>query len=235
MPKISIVIPAYNEEKYLSQTIHSIKKQNFSDYEIIVVANGCSDCTEELVRKETDSRLKLLSMSTANVSRARNHGADKSTGEVLLFLDADTTLAEDALQEINNKFSEKYSVATTCVRPDDPNMKFRLALGVKNILRKLQIYVGTGGSLICRRDDFNKAGGYDHTRTIMEHKHLIKKLRVFGKYTSLNTYTTTSMRRLKSWGLSKVIYFWLKEAVKEKIGKLNGKDYNQTRESNMKP
>jgi len=230
MPKISVVIPAYNEENYLPQTLHSIKKQNFKDYEVIVVANGCSDRTEELVRKEADSRLKLLTMSTANVSRARNHGADKSAGELLLFLDADTTLAEDALQVINNKFGEKYSVATTCVRPDDPKIKFRLALGVKNVLRRLQIYVGTGGSLICRKEDFNKVGGYDHQRMIMEHKHLIKKLRSFGKYTSLNTYTTTSMRRLKNWGLTKVIYFWLKEAAREKMGKLNGKDYNQTRE-----
>ena len=50
-PKISVIIPAHNEEKYIEKTLESLTKQDFADFETIVVANGCTDKTEEKVKK----------------------------------------------------------------------------------------------------------------------------------------------------------------------------------------
>ena len=80
---LSIVIPAYNEEKYISKTLDSIKSQNLKNYEIIVVCNGCTDKTSKIVRKYTN---KVIEMKERNVMKAKNRGASISKYNKLIFL-----------------------------------------------------------------------------------------------------------------------------------------------------
>src|SRR3989344_7961209 len=103
VPFFSIVIPAHNEENYIKSTLHSIKNQTFQNFETIIVANGCTDGTEETIKKRTNEKLRLLSLPKANVSVARNAGALNAQGEILLFLDADTQLAENGLQRMKEQ------------------------------------------------------------------------------------------------------------------------------------
>ena len=107
-PTISVIIPAHNEENYIKKTLHSLKNQTYQNYEAIVVANGCTDNTEQIVNKRVNERLRLLSLPKANVSVARNAGALNAQGSILLFLDADTTLANNALKQIKEQFTENY-------------------------------------------------------------------------------------------------------------------------------
>ena len=86
-PLFSIVIPAHNEEKYIKKTLHSIKNQTYQNYEVVVVTNGCTDKTEEIIKRRAGERLKHFSLNASNVSRARNYGASKAMGEILVFLD----------------------------------------------------------------------------------------------------------------------------------------------------
>src|SRR3989344_9468014 len=132
IPYFSIIIPAHNEEKYLQKTIDSIKAQTLQDYETIIVTNGCTDKTEEIAKKNNDHKFRLLSLSKPNVSVARNAGALNAQGELLLFLDADTQLAQDSLQKIKEQFTPEYSVATTFAQPDSGKLSHRLALAFKN-------------------------------------------------------------------------------------------------------
>ena len=81
---ISIVVPAYNEEKYIEKTLKLIPK----NIEVIVVCNGCTDDTEKIAKKYA----KTYSIKERNVSLARNYGADKSHGDIIMFLDADTLI-----------------------------------------------------------------------------------------------------------------------------------------------
>ena len=140
IPAISVIIPAHNEENYINQTLHNLKQQTFQNFETIVVVNGCTDKTEEIVTKRANEQIQLLKMSKANVSRARNHGASKAQGEILVFLDADTILDKDALQKITVDFTELHGVATTKVKPDVPNNKFKLFMNFKNIANKSGVY-----------------------------------------------------------------------------------------------
>ncbi|MFH1276031.1 MAG: glycosyltransferase [Candidatus Woesearchaeota archaeon] len=228
-PFFSVIIPAHNEENYIKSTLHSIKNQTYQNFETIVIANGCTDSTEEIVKKRTNERLRLLSLPKANVSVARNAGALNSQGEVLLFLDADTLLAEDSLQKIKEEFSDKHSVATTRVLPDSDKLKFKLAMKFKNFYHTTNLYQGCSGALICRKQDFSKVEGYDPEIIVKEHRKLIIKLKKLGEFGCVNTYVTTSMRRLKEWGLMKVTGFWIKRWIDDHVGDLKKSEYEKIR------
>ena len=227
--KFSVIIPAHNEENYIRKTLHSIKNQTYQDYEVIVVTNGCTDKTEEVVKKRLNDKIKHLSLNKANVSRARNYGASKAVGEFLLFLDADTLLDKDSLQKINQSFSEEHSVITTRVKPDDEKLKYKIGMNFKNFYLRTNIYNGCSGALVCRRHDFDKVNGYDPELVVKEHRKLILKLLELGKFGCVDTHVTTSMRRLQQWGLMGSTVFWLKQLIKDKFGKLSSSDYEKVR------
>ncbi len=227
MPLFSIIIPAHNEEKYLQLTLDSIRKQSLPDYEIVIVTNGCTDKTEELVKKQKDSKIRNFSLPKPNVSVARNAGALNAQGDILVFLDADTQLVPDSLQKIKEKFTEKYAVATTLAKADSQKISHQLAVSFKNAY--LQLYQGCSGALICRKKDFQNVGGYNPEIIVREHRKLILQLKELGKYTCINTTAITSMRRYQQWGLAKVGLFWTKKWFQDKSGNLKDSSYETIR------
>ena len=101
-PFFSIVMPAYKAEKYIADTLASIGKQTFSDWECIVVEDGSPDRTKEIVREAAtkDSRIRLIEQpKNCGVSEARNRGIQEADGEYLWFADADDTVDEDLLEK----------------------------------------------------------------------------------------------------------------------------------------
>jgi glycosyltransferase involved in cell wall biosynthesis len=97
-PLISIIIPAYNAERTILETIKSVQKQTFSDFEIIVINDGSTDRTIELVQSVEDARMKIFSYQNRGVSVARNCGFSHTTGEFIAFLDADDLWTSDKLE-----------------------------------------------------------------------------------------------------------------------------------------
>ena len=228
-PKISVIIPAHNEEKYIEKTLESLTKQDFADFETIVVANGCTDKTEEKVKKHQNINLRLLSLPKANASVARNAGALNAQGELLVFLDADTSLAGDALQIIHQRFADKHAVATTLVLPEENKIKYQLALWFKNANLYSKIYKGSSGVLICRKKDFHTVGGYNPQLSVREHRKLILKLLEKGKYACLPTYAITSMRRFQQWGITQVAWFWMVQWTKDTFNGIENSVYETVR------
>ncbi len=98
MPIISVIIPAYNAERTILETIESIQQQTFSDFEIIVINDGSTDKTLELLQNIKDNRLKILSYENGGVCVARNRGISHATGELIAFLDADDMWTPDKLE-----------------------------------------------------------------------------------------------------------------------------------------
>lgn len=228
-PVFSIIIPAHNEENYLRKTLHSLKSQTYQDFETIIVTNGCTDKTEEIAKKRANKKLRVFSLPRPNVSVARNAGALNAEGEILVFLDADTTLEQDALKKIKEEFCGECSVATTKSKADIEKLKFKTAIALKNFHNISKIYEGCSGVLICRKQDFQKANGYDPELIVKEHRKLILKLKQFGKYKCINAYATTSMRRFQQWGLGKAASFWAKQWIKDLSGKLKESEYEKIR------
>lgn len=89
MPCCSIIIPAYNAMNYLPETLKSVLKQTFTDFEVLIINDGSSDNIVEWFCNIIDSRVKLISQENQGVSAARNIGIKNSTGEYIAFIDAD--------------------------------------------------------------------------------------------------------------------------------------------------
>jgi glycosyltransferase involved in cell wall biosynthesis len=98
MPQISVIIPAYNAEHTIRETIESVQQQTFQDLELLVINDGSKDKTLELVQSIKDERLKVFSYKNSGVCVARNRGVSHATGEFISFLDADDIWMPDKLE-----------------------------------------------------------------------------------------------------------------------------------------
>lgn len=98
MPTISVIVPAYNAEKTILETIQSLQKQTFSDFEIIVINDGSTDGTVELLNTIEEPQLKVFSYQNGGLPVARNRGISHATGEFITFIDADDLWTPDKLE-----------------------------------------------------------------------------------------------------------------------------------------
>lgn len=89
MPKVSVNIPTFNNEKYISETIESVLKQTYNDYELIIIDDGSTDKTAEIIKKYKDERIKYYFQKNKGIGAARNAAIEKSSGEYIAFLDHD--------------------------------------------------------------------------------------------------------------------------------------------------
>jgi glycosyltransferase involved in cell wall biosynthesis len=89
MPRVSVIIPAYNAMRYLPETIDSLLSQTFEDFEAIIIDDGSHDNIEEWFGKNQDPRLQLISQPNQGQAKARNVGMQRAKGEYIAFLDAD--------------------------------------------------------------------------------------------------------------------------------------------------
>lgn len=99
-PYFSIIMPAYNAAKSIEQTVNSILMQEYADFELIIVNDGSTDATEQVVQNltHTDSRISLKTIPNGGPGNARNIGIQQATGQYLYLMDADDGLPEGALQ-----------------------------------------------------------------------------------------------------------------------------------------
>jgi len=97
----SVVIPLYNKEAYIEQTIQTVLKQSFEDFEVIVVDDGSTDNSLKKAQTFTDPRIKIYSKKNEGVSVARNYGIEKATFAYIAFLDADDYWEHDYLVEMS--------------------------------------------------------------------------------------------------------------------------------------
>lgn len=111
MPKVSIIIPVYNVEKYLRECLDSVCNQTLTDIEIICINDGSTDDSLGILNEyaQNDKRIIVVDKDNEGVSVARNIGIDKSTGEYLCFLDSDDWLEKDILEKSYNKISNTNS------------------------------------------------------------------------------------------------------------------------------
>lgn len=99
MPLVSVIIPAYNAEQTLLETIHSVLQQSHQDLELIVVDDGSTDSTLAVATSVADPRLHVLSYENGGASAARNRGIAAATGAFLSFIDADDLWVTDKLEK----------------------------------------------------------------------------------------------------------------------------------------
>jgi len=206
MTKISVIIPAYNEEKYLPKTLSCIQNQTFKDFEVIVVCNGCTDNSFNISKMYFE---KVYNLDEKNVSKARNFGAKKANSDLLIFLDADILLGPKVLEKIISSKIKEYHYGT--VKGKGKGFKNNFYLLIKNSVNKFKPW--SHGLVYCSKENFFKIGGFNESLTKGELRDFFSKIK--GKYKRLNIYVSPSDRRIVNWGISKLLKFWLFEKRKK--------------------
>lgn len=107
MSKVSVVTPTYNRDKYIKKCIDSILNQTLSDIELILVDDGSTDNTSNIVSTYNDPRLKYFKRENHGIGASRNFGIDKSSGEYILFVDSDDFIESNALERMYNEAVSK--------------------------------------------------------------------------------------------------------------------------------
>ena len=106
MAFFSIIIPLYNKERYVENAIKSILKQTITDYEIIIVNDGSTDSSKEIISKYVSDKIRIIDhQKNKGLSAARNTGIKNATSDYVTFLDADDLWKPNFLQTIKNLIS----------------------------------------------------------------------------------------------------------------------------------
>jgi glycosyltransferase involved in cell wall biosynthesis len=101
----SIVIPSYNRAEFLKKTIHHLKQLDYTNYEVILVDDGSTDNTEEVIKNLNFEKLKYIRVENGERGRARNIGTQNSKGDFITFLDSDDIIYPNALTIANEKIN----------------------------------------------------------------------------------------------------------------------------------
>lgn len=103
--KISVIVPVYNAEKYLKKCIESVRKQKYTNWELILVNDGSTDGSIDIINQaiHTDTRIKKIDQQNQGPGNARNNGIEIATGDFVVFLDSDDFLSEDYFEFIRLK------------------------------------------------------------------------------------------------------------------------------------
>lgn len=112
-PKVSVIMPVYNGQAYLEQALNSMLAQSFQDWELVVIDDGSTDSTPNILARYTDSRIKVIHQDNSGEASARNMGLDHAKGDYIAFLDADDYYFPNALKDLSSflECRSEYGVA----------------------------------------------------------------------------------------------------------------------------
>lgn len=99
MPKISVIVPVYNTENYIGRCIESILNQSFSNFELILINDGSTDRSSEIIKSYDDNRIVFIDNNNNGVSETRNIGIKAAKGEYIQFVDSDDFIDKDMLKD----------------------------------------------------------------------------------------------------------------------------------------
>lgn len=216
--KFSIVIPCHNEDRYVPNLLTALEKQTFplAEFEVIIVDNGSTDDTAEVIWKfaeNTRLKLRMLHEYRLGVSNARNLGAHNSTGETLVFLDADNLVPPDFLSHLNELMRTTGCIAGTFRSlPDTADLK---GYAVFWTLELIKCYLQRPfGKSYVRKDIFNRVNGFDENIVLGENVDFLvrvkKQVRVnSGVFSHVRKPVLCSLRRFAKIGYVRILMPWL--------------------------
>ncbi len=221
MPKISIIIPTYNEEKYIRTTLESIRKQPYRDIEVIVADSDSSDKTRELARK-TYPGVVIVNRKERGVGIACNAAARIAKGKLLMFIDADTSVTRDLLSSYEAAFEDREVVAAT--GPIIPLEKTTrsITFGYKMVsVYTVKFFIGIGkpstisSNLMVRRSSYLRLGGFSTTMNTYYDWDLSNRLSKIGRIVFVkDAVAKTSVRRIEKWGMLRYFTFHAGNVIK---------------------
>lgn len=211
MVKFSVIIPAYNEAKYISRALAALKEQSSKDFEVIVKDGLSQDKTVNVAKKFTK---KVFSRRDSSAADARNQGASYAEGEVLVFMDADTVLPSDTLAHFEKILNNEKVVGASCRKvPMSSSILDRVLYEFVNFSTWFGSVIRVGGAhgnlMLIRRTVFEAAGGFNPDIIVAEEQELVRKALHFGKYIFLFSHCVyENPRRVRQWGRLRLYKAW---------------------------
>lgn len=245
MTDISIIVPVYNAEKYLKKCLDSLVNQTKKELEFILINDGSTDKSEEIIKTYKDKRIKYFKNKNQGIGKTRNFGIEKATGKYIMFLDSDDYFSNDAC-EILYKTAEKEkadlivfdyyrvekenlnevkieSFNATNIK-DDPNLLLKINLGPCNKIYK--------SDLIKNNDiKFEENLKYEDTLFVVKAIYKAKKIMKLNKflhYYMIHEKSETTVRDKKVFDILKIVdkirtYLKNDELMKDSVDKLTVK------------
>ena len=224
-PSISIIIPTLQEEKLIARTLAQFTpelREQFS-LEVIVSDGGSRDKTVCLARAGADTVVGCDHAPKENISIGRNRGARASSGEILMFFNADVLIEDPAVffPLMIDAIARNGTAAATCnvlIYPDEENTTDRLFHSFFNwyfhLLNRLGMGMGRGECHVVSRAVFDRIGGYNEALAAGEDYELFARLRRTGQIDfrkNLNVYE--SPRRYRKFGYFRISLLWFLNAM----------------------
>jgi glycosyltransferase involved in cell wall biosynthesis len=199
VPRVSVIVPSYNREKLVVKAIDSVLRQKYTDYELIVVDDGSTDNTKEIL-KNYGKRVEYIYQDNAGVSSARNAGIARARGEWIAFLDSDDEWGVDYLSKQMEKVNANAQIcmqATNCLYIDingDATSYFEINGAIKHL--RAQDYLlfedpfkfvilhmpWQLGSIIIKKQTLYKAGLFDINLRLSEDLDIVARVALHGAF-----------------------------------------------------
>lgn len=193
-PVHSVVIPLYNAECWISESIESVIAQTTSDWELIVVNDGSTDRSAEIAARYSDPRIRIIHQPNAGQSAAQNRGISASRGQFLLLLDADDRLRPSGLEHLHKALNRcpgcclAYGIGAYIAEQSTGRTKDRLpSLSRKpsgNVLRHIlkRNFVGNAGVVLIRKEAILRVGGPDSSIVMNQDWEFFCRLATVGAF-----------------------------------------------------
>ena len=208
-PKLSVIIPTYQEEKYIAATLSKLVNIK-SLIEIVIIDGGSHDNTVNIAKKFTN---KVYQIKKRGISKAKNHGAKKASGDILVFLDADVYPPPNFAEKVLETFNNPTVVGATChIMPTQSRLSefafFHFYNHLIQLCSKFKPH-SRGEFLAVRKNDFLKVNGFDENMPCLEDHDLAFRLSKRGKFMFIRDLTVhESMRRFRKLGFFNVLGTW---------------------------
>lgn len=218
---LSFIVPAYNEELLIGSTIHGIHEAARAlpggmSYEIIVVDDASDDRTAQIAES---GGARVIRVSNRQIASTRNAGARASRGDQLIFVDADTIVSEAAVRAAHEAMNSG-AAGGGCALRFDGRIPWHLRMMLPVMMRLARIMnVASGCFIFCRRDVFERSGGFDETLYVGEEVAMSRAIRRCGTFVFVRDHdgarrdVTTSGRKLRAHSAREIYGLALRMAL----------------------
>ncbi|MEQ8998305.1 MAG: glycosyltransferase [Coleofasciculus sp. B1-GNL1-01] len=170
-PIISVILPVYNGEKTIKETVRSVLSQTFSEFELIIINDGSADSTVDIVSSIEDERIQVFSYPNAGQPASRNRGIAKAQGDYIAFIDADDLWTADKLEaqykalQDNPQAALAYSWTDWIDESGELLKRGSYITESGDVLSKLLLndFVANGSNPLIRRQALLEVGGFDES------------------------------------------------------------------------
>lgn len=226
---VSVVIPAHNEEKYLNNTLESLLKQTLKPFEIIVIADSCTDDTVHVAEKYTDY---ITTIDAKNVSVAKNVGALYAHGSYVAFLDADVVTNPNLFEQSVDSIKHGAVAAYAPIKTEGPSKKWNAIFNlINNVVLLGLVEKIPRGYLMMRRGAFEHlyltAGAFNESLSLGEDLEFGDIVKKHGKVKVLDVFNKTTSRREENNAYTHTLNQWFKAYLNHTFKTNFSIDYNK--------